>query len=350
LTEVRDIYRRFVGTTYFQTLTSDDKLHFLQDIGRDLLDKLQIADDDRALLPLDNPGHLEEAAADLLKCFNTLPSSSPRDINFLSRWRGTYVPKLSFMFVCIQEQRLFDQYSGELDEFGQKYVTTSGGQYGGDGGIVSVPVLITLFLLLLVVCITLSIATRGLGCVLLLAMAGGGRWWGSSNKASIEEENAKVAKMFVILLRDVFNDETRLIPFLTAERKFSRVFQFVMAFFTSRPKGIVHETHPDCVYVTQGIRLLEKLDPDGNDARMHKMKLALQSHLTVEDPSCQQTAGTRKTASRGKWTTTGRKVRVKVRGAFLERSVYRNSATGEMRVRKQSTRPDGSRKFTYVKF
>ena len=350
LTEVKDMYRRFVSTTYYQTLTSDGRLHFLQDIGHDLLDKLQIAKEDRVRLPQDNPGHLEEAATVLLKCFNTLPSASSRDVNFLSRWRGTYVPKLSFMFVCIQEQRLFDQYSGDLDEFGQKQAMI-GGQYGGDGGIVSAPVLITLFFLLLALCITISIATRGLGCVLLLAMAGGGRWWGRSNK---EEDNAKVAKMFVSLFRDVFNNKESLRNFLTIEGKFSRVLRFVVAYFTPRI-GDKRETHPDCVYVMQGIQLLESLDPEGKDARMSNMKSALQAHLAIQ-PSCddQQKGGRSgkraSHASNGTWTTTGRKVRVKVRGAFLERSVYKNSATGELRVRKQSTRSDGTRKFTYVKF
>ena len=53
-----------------------------------------------------------------------------------------------------------------------------------------------------------------------------------------------------------------------------------------------------------------------------------------------------------KWVSTGRKVSIKAgRGkpAALK-TVYRNSKTGEQRVRKMVARPDGSKRASYVKF
>jgi hypothetical protein len=47
-----------------------------------------------------------------------------------------------------------------------------------------------------------------------------------------------------------------------------------------------------------------------------------------------------------KWTRTSRKVDVK----HVTKTVYRNSKTGELRVRKLVARPDGSRRVSYVKF
>ena len=62
-----------------------------------------------------------------------------------------------------------------------------------------------------------------------------------------------------------------------------------------------------------------------------------------------RTATTAMTAFRGgkstaasKWTRTGRKA--------CKKTVYKNSTTGELRVRKCTTARDGSRKYTYVKF
>ena len=355
LAEVKDIYHRFIRTTYYQTLTSDDKLHFLQDIGSESLEELVIGDDDSYHLPQDNRGNMEGAAIDLLKCFRSIVLS-PRDDNFLAKWRKTYVPKLAFMFVCIQEQRLFDEYSVELNDFGQQqYAMVAGGQLGGDGG---VSILVILFLVLLVVCIILSVKTSSAGCLLLLAMSGGGRWWGK-NKTDIKEENAKVANLFVMLFRDVFNDTERLHRFLTEKRTWSSIISYVCACLMPKSGNTLH---PDCVYVRQGIEAMELFDPEGIDARMQRMKASLKAHLAIEpnDDLCNQQKGGKSKQIKGKlrathaingtWTTTGRKVHVKAPLGSVNRSVYRNSKTGELRVRKRITRPDGTRVFSYVKF
>ncbi len=48
------------------------------------------------------------------------------------------------------------------------------------------------------------------------------------------------------------------------------------------------------------------------------------------------------------WKATGRKVAVK--GCARPKVVYRNTVSGETRVRKVRVAPDGTRKTTYVKF
>jgi hypothetical protein len=57
-------------------------------------------------------------------------------------------------------------------------------------------------------------------------------------------------------------------------------------------------------------------------------------------------------AKTAKWTRTGRKVTVQgSRGKpSTVKTVYRNTTTGEQRVRKMVARPDGSRRVSYVKF
>jgi hypothetical protein len=47
-----------------------------------------------------------------------------------------------------------------------------------------------------------------------------------------------------------------------------------------------------------------------------------------------------------KWVSTGKEVNV----GKKTKAVYANAATGELRVRKVTTLPDGGRKTSYVKF
>jgi hypothetical protein len=56
--------------------------------------------------------------------------------------------------------------------------------------------------------------------------------------------------------------------------------------------------------------------------------------------------------AKGKWTRTTRKARVKIVGSssFATKTVYRNTATGELRVRKMVARPDGTKRASYAKF
>jgi hypothetical protein len=53
-----------------------------------------------------------------------------------------------------------------------------------------------------------------------------------------------------------------------------------------------------------------------------------------------------------KWVSTGRNVTIKATRTkpSSTKRVFRNSATGELRVRKMAVRPDGSRRATYVRF
>jgi hypothetical protein len=51
------------------------------------------------------------------------------------------------------------------------------------------------------------------------------------------------------------------------------------------------------------------------------------------------------------WKRTARKVTIKkARGPDVTKTVYRNSATGELRVRKLVSRSDGSKRVSYVSF
>jgi hypothetical protein len=61
------------------------------------------------------------------------------------------------------------------------------------------------------------------------------------------------------------------------------------------------------------------------------------------------TAKKAKKPASSKWVSTGRKATVVTNRKPTQRTVYRNSSTGELRVRKMVVRPDGTRKVTYVK-
>ena len=60
-------------------------------------------------------------------------------------------------------------------------------------------------------------------------------------------------------------------------------------------------------------------------------------------------AALKKKTHTAKWVKTGRKVPVKG-GRGLQRTVYRNATTGELRVRKMVARNDGIKRVSYVKF
>ena len=62
--------------------------------------------------------------------------------------------------------------------------------------------------------------------------------------------------------------------------------------------------------------------------------------------------GSRKSSTTAKWVCTARKVSVKSgKGKpMTHKTVYRNSNTGELRVRKITVHPGGSRRISYVKF
>ena len=64
------------------------------------------------------------------------------------------------------------------------------------------------------------------------------------------------------------------------------------------------------------------------------------------------TAGKKKASSSvATWKRTARKVTIKkARGPDVTKTVYRNSATGELRVRKLVSRSDGSKRVSYVSF
>jgi hypothetical protein len=52
-----------------------------------------------------------------------------------------------------------------------------------------------------------------------------------------------------------------------------------------------------------------------------------------------------------KWVSTGRKVTIQKRGSpAAQKTVFRNSVTKELRVRKATLSKDGTRRFAYVKF
>jgi hypothetical protein len=56
-------------------------------------------------------------------------------------------------------------------------------------------------------------------------------------------------------------------------------------------------------------------------------------------------------ATTAKWVSTGRKVTVQKRGSpATHKTVFRNSVTKELRVRKATLSKDGTRRFAYVKF
>jgi hypothetical protein len=65
----------------------------------------------------------------------------------------------------------------------------------------------------------------------------------------------------------------------------------------------------------------------------------------------QDGGGSRTTAEKPKWVSTGRKVTIQKRGSpAAQKTVFRNSVTKELRVRKATLSKDGTRRFAYVKF
>ena len=61
--------------------------------------------------------------------------------------------------------------------------------------------------------------------------------------------------------------------------------------------------------------------------------------------------GSRTTAEKPKWVSTGRKVTIQKRGSpAAQKTVFRNSVTKELRVRKATLAKDGTRRFAYVKY
>ena len=57
----------------------------------------------------------------------------------------------------------------------------------------------------------------------------------------------------------------------------------------------------------------------------------------------------KRTISKAKWLATGRKVTIAKRGKPpCKKTLYKNSVTGELRVRKCRTAKDGTRKYVYV--
>jgi hypothetical protein len=65
----------------------------------------------------------------------------------------------------------------------------------------------------------------------------------------------------------------------------------------------------------------------------------------------QDGGGSRTTTEKPKWVSTGRKVTIQKRGSpAAQKTVFRNSVTKELRVRKATLSKDGTRRFAYVKF
>jgi hypothetical protein len=62
------------------------------------------------------------------------------------------------------------------------------------------------------------------------------------------------------------------------------------------------------------------------------------------------TKKTTKKAATCKWMLTSRTVTTTIQKQQKTRAVYRNTATGELRVRKMVTRPDGTKRASYIKF
>jgi hypothetical protein len=61
--------------------------------------------------------------------------------------------------------------------------------------------------------------------------------------------------------------------------------------------------------------------------------------------------GSRTKAEKPKWVSTGRKVTYQKRGSpAAQKTVFHNSVTEELRVRKATLAKDGTRHFAYVKF
>jgi hypothetical protein len=98
-------------------------------------------------------------------------------------------------------------------------------------------------------------------------------------------------------------------------------------------------------------RMVEAYDPDkwlekynvltmknGGGMRKHRRADATRARKHHREPS--------------RWERTPRKVEVsyKGKGKVVTRTIYRNTATGDLRVRKYVTRKDGTRRVTYVKF
>ena len=131
---------------------------------------------------------------------------------------------------------------------------------------------------------------------------------------------------------------------LNTESTFKQVFSWVMAFMSPRGwfKSEPTRLH-DCCYVEQGMELLEELNPNPIEgSRLTSLQEALARHhsrLKCSSKECEKQkqnntigGGRRPHTHRraATWTPTARKVVVKGK----KRTVYRNSLTGELRVKK----------------
>ena len=111
-------------------------------------------------------------------------------------------------------------------------------------------------------------------------------------------------------------------------------------------------------YGREGCALFVKHKTNTDMVYMHpRMKAALKKWVDAQRGGkprklSKRGRASKPAATKAKWVRTARKATVKGgRGKpATQKTVYRNSTTGELRVRKLVARPDGTRRVSYIKF